>query len=428
MLNLNGHAISAVDILLGWEGDQPVTLNRGGAGGTLHAQELLVGNCSFDLPATDKVGAFDLNNATSTLHTNVPDLFAENGSTVTTTAGGSATHTVGIQSGSTLNLGADLASSNFIEFRYADTTFNLNGHAVTSNLIFLGWYDNEPVTINRGGPGGTFHALELFVANNSFDVLANDQVQDFYLHSATSTLGSNISSLQMENGSAVTTTSVGTIVNSVDIASSSVLNLGADLSILFSPLTVIDAGSSINANGFNVNAFSVTLGVGGSGAVAVNDVGTLTARSVSLDQGSSMTVHGGVINNLLSLQNGSTLTVLATNGFGLTLNGATADSLVIDPSVMNLVFNTTGWGFRWLDPNDGSGSNWVSTLEAMIAANQIQLGATVAGTFSVYDQGGYTYIGYTAAPEPASFALAGLGGLVVAGSAVKSRRRLRAKA
>ena len=257
----------------------------------------------------------------------------------------------------------------------------MNGHAVTSNIILLGWYEDQPVTVNRGGPGGTFHASELFVANNTFDVLANDQVQDFNLHGATSTLNSNVSSLHMESGSVVTTTGTGSVVNSVDIASASVLNLGADLNILFSPLTVVDAGSSINANGFNVSTFSISLGVGGSGSVTVNDVGLLTALNVSFDQGSSMTVHGGVINNLLSLQNGSTLTVLETAGAGLTLAGATTDSLVIDPSAMNLVFNATGWGFRWQDPTDGSGGNWIGTLEAMIAANQIQLAPMAAVPF-----------------------------------------------
>src|SRR5262249_4786167 len=81
VINLNGNALSANTIYLGWFDGQAVTLSRGGAGGTLAATTLDVGNNTFDLRSTDSVTNFGLHNATSTLHSSVVILYEENGST-----------------------------------------------------------------------------------------------------------------------------------------------------------------------------------------------------------------------------------------------------------------------------------------------------------------------------------------------------------
>ncbi|HVU87632.1 MAG TPA: PEP-CTERM sorting domain-containing protein [Pirellulales bacterium] len=68
------------------------------------------------------------------------------------------------------------------------------------------------------------------------------------------------------------------------------------------------------------------------------------------------------------------------------------------------------------------GGNWVSTLNGMIASGQITLSLPQNGIYSVFDQGGYTYIA-TAVPEPESMMLAGMGCLVSIAAA--ARRKLR---
>ena len=179
VVNMNGFPIVASKIFLGYYNTDPVTLNRGGAGGTLTVSDLYIGNAAYDVPATDKVQDLYLSNGTSTLDSNLATLTLASGSIGTTTVSGSITNSVFVSTGSTLNLGTDLNLSTELDVSGAGSVLNLNGHAISAVDILLGWDGDQPVTLNRGGAGGTLNAQGLFVGNCSFDLPATDTVGGF---------------------------------------------------------------------------------------------------------------------------------------------------------------------------------------------------------------------------------------------------------
>jgi hypothetical protein len=132
-------------------------------------------------------------------------------------------------------------------------TINLNGNALAANTIYLGYFDRQPVTLNRGGAGGTLTATNLEVGNNTFNLLSTDSVTNYYLHNATSTLNSSVSFLHLENGSNATTSAAGNVTGGVEVFSGSTLNLGGNLN-LSGNLDIRDLGSTVNAHGFGITA------------------------------------------------------------------------------------------------------------------------------------------------------------------------------
>ena len=187
-------------------------------------------------------------------------------------------------------------------------------------------------------------------------------------------------------------------------------------------LNIRDSGSSIEGNGHNITAEELNIGSGTVVDVVVADVGVVTLNQLLIENGGTASIDGGVINNTFSLLGNSILTVYETNGTGLTLNG----SLNIDgTSQMDLVFNGAGWAFRFQDAS--SNSNWISELESLIASNQISLSLPAGESYSVYDAGGYTYIGTTAVPEAGSITLASLAVMGIALRVVRQRYRNRSE-
>src|SRR5208337_1917378 len=124
-------------------------------------------------------------------------------------------------------------------------------NALAANSIYLGYYDGEPVTLNRGGAGGTLTATNLLVGNTTFNLLSTDSVTNYYLNNATSTLNSSVSSLQLVSGSNATTTAAGNVTGGVQVFSGSTLNLGANLNLSGS-LDIRDLGTTVNAHGFGI--------------------------------------------------------------------------------------------------------------------------------------------------------------------------------
>ncbi|HEV3256609.1 MAG TPA: hypothetical protein VG013_07015, partial [Gemmataceae bacterium] len=118
-LNMGGHAVTANTIQLGYNNGQPTTLNRGGAGATLTAQNLFVGNQTLGLVAADSVTNLYLANASAT-----------------TAAVGNVTGSAQVFGGSTLTLGADMNLTGFLDVEQ-NSTLNMGGHAVTANAIGL---------------------------------------------------------------------------------------------------------------------------------------------------------------------------------------------------------------------------------------------------------------------------------------------------
>jgi hypothetical protein len=328
-----------------------------------------------------------------------------------------------MNAGSTLNLGADMnLSSNFIADAQ-NLTLNMNGHALSASGINLGYNSGfAPSIANRGA----LTAATLLVGNATFDLNATDSVTSFLLNKATSTLHSNVSSLDLANGSVATTTASGSVTGSVDILTGSTLHLGANLNLGNGSLNVQDAGSMVDAHHFGITASSLRLGSLGTAPVTLINAGTVHLDTLSMGNGSTMTLHGGdVITSQISLTGNSVLTVQQTNGMGLTFNGASASSLSIDPSHLDLIFNLNSdlnWVFRWQDPSGGG--NWISTIDGMISSGQILV--TAPQGYSVVDTSGYTEVigGFAAAvPEPSSLVLAGIACVgVVFGTKWRQRR------
>jgi hypothetical protein len=319
------------------------------------------------------------------------------------------TGNVSVSSGSTLNLGANLSLSGSLDVENTGSVVHMNGNNISASSILLGWDSNQAVTLDRGTTPGSLTASNLYVADNTLNLLPTDKVTNFFLSNSTTTLNSGVavSSLTLVNGSSGTTTTTGNVTVSISVGGGGTLNLGANLN-LTGNMDVEGAGSTVNAHGFNITAGTLTLGSNEPYAVSATNVGSIQLTNLYLGNGSTMSIQGGVVNNLINLSGNSVLTVNQTNGTGLTLNGTSLSSLTIDPSSMDLIFNlntSPNWDFRWQDP---TGGNWISTLDSMINSGQIAINAPQG--YEVIDSGGYTYIegnySQLVAPEPSSLLIA----------------------
>ena len=287
-------------------------------------------------------------------------------------------------------------------------TLNLGSKALTvSGEVLLGIGGTGSIT---EGAGGSFTAASLYSSASSITFGANDAV----------------GYLQIENGSAATTSATGNVTSngSIYVISGSTLTLGAALNIS-GALSVQDSGSTLSANGHGITSNQLYVGWNGSSAASLTNAGPVTTTDLYVGNGSSLTLHGGdVVNSLIDLKGGSTLTVQEVGGTGLTLNGTSLSSLTIDPSSMDLIFtlnSTPNWDFRWQDPS--SGGNWIGTIDGMISSGAIQI--TAPNGYTVDDRGGYTYIDGVpngVVPEPSSVIMLSLGALGVLG-AMAARRR-----
>ena len=310
----------------------------------------------------------------------------------------------------------------------------MGGHSLTGYTLYLGWNGSSAVTLDNRG---ALDLAYLYVGNGmAFNINAGDQVGTFSLSGGTSTLGADVSALDLYHGATVTTTAAGGITTTgyagSNVESGSTLTLGANLNMNTGGLNVQDSGSMLNAQGHALTAYSLYVGWNGTSSVSVTNLGQVILTDLYVGNstaGSDLTLHGGdVIQGLIDLRNGSTLTIQQESGIGLTLNGASSSSLTIDPSSMDLVFTSTAldnWDFRWKDPS--STSNWISTIDGMIQDGQIELTLLPGQSYRVADSGGYTYIygiGGASVPEPSAFALGCLGAACVAVGLAWRRRRV----
>ena len=164
------------------------------------------------------------------------------------------TSNVNVFSGSTLNLGANLSLTGTLDVENTGSVLNMNGFNISAPTILLGQFGLQSVTLDRGTPPGSLTATDLYVAVNTFNLLASDNVTNFHLNNATTTLNSGVavSFLDLIAGSTATTTTSGNITDLVNVHSEArSLILGANLSIT-GGLDVDGASTILLAHGFNI--------------------------------------------------------------------------------------------------------------------------------------------------------------------------------
>ncbi len=452
-------------LVLGYDGG--VGSIQEGAGGSFTAASAIVFNGnSLRFGANDSVGYLALNN----------------GSSATTAATGNVTQNIDVYTGSTLNVGANLNLSGYLNVQDSGSVLNMNGRSISANSIELGYNGSSAVTILNPG---TFTAAGIALGNGTnYTFLSTDSATYISVFTgSTLNLGANLNNLStnlsiadsgsvlnmngysvsaysvgfgtgvaiqnqgtitanmfgvginytflptdsvntasVSTGGTLTTSATGNITGYAEAFSGGTLNLGANLNL--TGYLDVDLGGTVNAQGYAITANGLSVGFNGT-ATLLNAGPVQVGDELFIGHGSALTLHGGdVVNNFISLTGGSTLNVQQTGGTGLTLNGAYTGALAIDSSTsstMDLIFaGHSGWDFRWADP---TGNNWISTIDGMIAAGQIEI--TNGSGYQVYDSGGYTYVGFQSAsiPEPSSLILAGLASVGVAFGMMWQTRR-----
>ncbi len=342
-----------------------------GSGGSFTAQTVSLANSN-----TLNFGA---NDATS-------NLVLTNGSVANTVATGNVSTSVVVESGSRLNLGANLNVGDgtvVVGVSGVRSTLNMNGYSVTADDISLGSTSSPPITLeNRGA----FTAGALFVYNTTFDLNANDSVGSLYLNQTTTTLHSNVDYLELDNGSAATTTASGTVTGNVSVNSGSTLNLGANLN---AGVTIEGQNTTFNMNGYTVSGGTVDLGYNSGFAVNLENRGVFAVSTLevagttfnlnptdsvlffSLNHATT-TLGSSVSLTALGLENGSVATTTSSGnvtgtasvGSGSTLNlGAdlNVDTLTVDGN--NVTLNMNGHAVSASDIFLGYSSGYSFNLE-----------------------------------------------------------------
>ena len=152
-LNMGGHSLLTGTLYLGYYGSSSVTLEDRG---TITAGTLNLGNAqAFTFGAADSVGFLNLNG----------------GSSVTTAAVGNVIFGVNVNDGSTLTLGANLSTSfynngtsNYVNIQDSGSEFDAQGHAITTNNLYLGWNGTAPVNVINLGQ---VTLINLYVGNGT---------------------------------------------------------------------------------------------------------------------------------------------------------------------------------------------------------------------------------------------------------------------
>ncbi len=319
-LDMDGHAVNANEIYLGWYGGPTTVLNRG----PLTANDLNVGNQTFNLIAADAVSNLNLSNSATVL------------------TAGNVTDSASAYSGSTLTLGADMSLTGGLDVADNGSTLDMGGHAVNASTIWLGWYGGSPTVLNRG----PMTANDLYVANQTFNLIATDAVSNMHLSNGATSLavGNAVNSVDLSNASSLTMAATGNVTDNAAVYSGSTLTLGADMS-LTGNLYVTDNGSTLDMGGHAVNANEIYLGWYGGPTTVLNrgplttnylNVGNETFNLIAADAVSNLNLSNsatvltaGNVTDSASAYSGSTLTLGAdmslTGGLDVADNGSTLD-------------------------------------------------------------------------------------------------------
>jgi hypothetical protein len=435
-VDAQGHDITARNVYMGRIGYQGQILNPGRVTATddLHISDAAVTLDPAVYSVGDGVYASHGANVTFDPLFSAQRLGVETGSTVTTSATANVNTDVDVTgNNSRLNLGADLVLTSGLEIYGSSTaaaTVDAQGHDITARNVYMGRIGYQGQILNPGRITATddLHISDAAVTLDPAVYSVGDGVYASYGANVTFDPLFSAQRLGVETGSTVTSSATSNLSTEVDVTgNNSRLNLGADL-VLTSDLEVYGssvAAATVDAQGHDITARNITVGLGGRvGGELLND-GAITAQDLTIQDGSSVLLTGGddVILDDLVLDDGGLLTVAQSVGelTGLTLDG---DSLSIAAtSLLTLAFDDRlaaglDWAFRWANP---TGGDRVGTLLDFITDGLIIWSAPWA--VAVFDQGdGYTYIGYKDAQVPVPGGL-GVVSLLVGSGWLGWRRR-----
>jgi uncharacterized Zn ribbon protein len=435
-VDAQGHDITARSVYMGRIGYQGQILNPGRVTATddLHISDAAVTLDPAVYSVGDGVYASHGANVTFDPLFSAQRLGVETGSTVTTSATANVNTDVDVTgNNSRLNLGADLVLTSGLEIYGSSTaaaTVDAQGHDITARNVYMGRIGYQGQILNPGRITATddLHISDAAVTLDPAVYSVGDGVYASYGANVTFDPLFSAQRLGVETGSTVTSSATSNLSTEVDVTgNNSRLNLGADL-VLTSDLEVYGssvAAATVDAQGHDITARNITVGLGGRvGGELLND-GAITAQDLTIQDGSSVLLTGGddVILDDLVLDDGGLLTVAQSVGelTGLTLDG---DSLSIAAtSLLTLAFDDRlaaglDWAFRWANP---TGGDRVGTLLDFITDGLIIWSAPWA--VAVFDQGdGYTYIGYKDAQVPVPGGL-GVVSLLVGSGWLGWRRR-----
>jgi hypothetical protein len=191
-LDMAGHPISAYNVLLGWNQNQPFNvINRS----TITTSYLQLGAGTFNLIASDSVLNLNLSNSAA----------------MATATTGNVTGNVSLDYSSLLTLGASMSLSSNFDFERG-ATLNMAGHPLSANAVYVGWYQNQPVTVlNRAAITANY----LQVGAGTFNLIPADVV----------------STLDVSNTASVTTAATGNITQAVLLDFNGSLTLGSSMSL-----------------------------------------------------------------------------------------------------------------------------------------------------------------------------------------------------
>ena len=183
------------NLYLGYSGGATGTILRGS--GYFTASGLSVDNSNLFIFGTlDTVSGLSLYNSATA---------------VTTAATGNVTANAIVYSGSTLKLGANLSLTGGLDVRGSGAILDMGGHTATAVTVLLGWNDGQPISVQNRG---TLLTTNLYVGNQTFDLIATDSISNLYLSSAM-----------------LTTAATGNVTANAIVYSGSTLTLGANLSL-----------------------------------------------------------------------------------------------------------------------------------------------------------------------------------------------------
>ena len=382
-LDMAGHPLTANVVQLGWNNNLPYTLlNRA----PITATYLEVGLGTFNLSASDNVTNFYLDYASSTLSSSVSNLTLSYTSQATTTPAGNVGGSVSLDLSSSLTMGAAMTLTGNLDLERS-STLDMAGHPLTASVVQLGWNQNQPYTLLNRAP---ITAAYLEVGLGTFNLSASDNVTNFYLDYAASTLSSSVFNLTLSYTSHATTTPAGNVAGGVSLDLSSSLTLGAPMTLTGN--LDLERSSTLNMAGHPLSAYAIYMGWSYGLPVTVVNAAPVTANYLYVGGSVALAAPGSVINNTMTIAGTSTLTLQQPAGqsTGLTFFGSTSAALAInDISVLQLAGGANSnpaWTFRWQDV----GGSWESTLNGLIAAGRIAVSSSSG--YSVFDDEGYTYV------------------------------------